>query len=59
MSSFTRSAMKTVNKMSDVSDDVIRRLRESLVLVDHPKTSRVIVEVRVKQVFDEEAPKDS
>jgi len=59
MSSITRSAMKTVNKVSDVSDDVIRRLRESLVLVDHPKTSRVIVEVRVKQVFDEEAPKDS
>jgi hypothetical protein len=51
--------MKTVRKMSDVSDEVVTRLRESLVLIDHPKGSRVIVEVRVKQVFDEEAPESS
>jgi len=55
----TRSSMKTVDKMSDVSVDVVTRLRDSLILIDHPKTSRVVVELRVKQVFDEEAPESS
>tara|TARA_R100000664_G_C2698992_1_gene100072 strand:+ start:509 stop:688 length:180 start_codon:yes stop_codon:yes gene_type:complete len=59
MPSVTRSAMKTVNKMSDITDEVVTRLRDSLVLIDHPEVSRVIVEVRVKQVFDEEAPEGS
>ena len=59
MPTITRSAMKTVRKMSDISDEVVTRLRASLVLIDHPEGSRVIVEVRVKQVFDEEAPESS
>ena len=59
MSVITRSAMKTVDKMSDVSVEVVTRLRDSLILIDHPKTSRVVVEVRVRQVFDEEAPDSS
>ena len=59
MPTITRSAMKTVRKISDISDEVVTRLRDSLVLIDHPEGSRVIVEVRVKQVFDEEAPESS
>ena len=59
MPSVTRSAMKTVNKLSEITDEVVTRLRDSLVLIDHPQTSRVIVEVRVKQVFDEETSEDS
>ena len=59
MPTITRSAMKTVRKMSDISDEVVTRLRASLVLIDHPEPSRVIVEVRVNQVFDEEAPESS
>ena len=59
MASIVRTAAKTVKHMTDISDELLVRLRDSLVLIDHPQAIRVVVEVRVKQVFDEEAPEDS
>tara|TARA_R100001443_G_scaffold114092_2_gene129581 strand:- start:860 stop:1039 length:180 start_codon:yes stop_codon:yes gene_type:complete len=59
MATIVRTAAKTVKHMTDISDELLVRLRDSLVLIDHPQANRVVVEVRVKQVFDEEAPEDS
>tara|TARA_R110002020_G_scaffold42879_1_gene125120 strand:+ start:1817 stop:1996 length:180 start_codon:yes stop_codon:yes gene_type:complete len=59
MATCTRSAAKTVSNFSDINSDLLKKLHEMLALVDNPATDRVVVELRVKQVIDEEAPKDS
>tara|TARA_R110000824_G_scaffold298855_1_gene486990 strand:+ start:965 stop:1144 length:180 start_codon:yes stop_codon:yes gene_type:complete len=59
MPTCTRSAAKTVSKFSDINSELLNKLHQMLVLIDHPETDRVVVELRVKQVIDEEAPKDS
>jgi len=59
MATYTRSAAKTVPNFSDINSALLEKLCKMLVLVDHPATDRVVVELRVKQVVDEEAPEDS
>ena len=59
MACFTRSASKTVSNVEDVDDALLQELRKMMRLVNNDRTDRVVVELRVKQVIDEEAPKDS
>ena len=59
MACFTRSASKTVSNVEDVDDALLQELRKMMRLVNNDRTDRVVVELRIKQVIDEEAPKDS
>tara|TARA_R110000737_G_C14465975_1_gene465897 strand:- start:88 stop:267 length:180 start_codon:yes stop_codon:yes gene_type:complete len=59
MACFTRSASKTVSNVEDVDDALLQELRKMMRLVNNDRTDRVVVELRIKQVIDEEAPKGS
>jgi len=59
MACFTRSAAKTVSNVGDVDDALLQELRKMMRLVNNDRTDRVVVELRIKQVIDEEAPKGS
>lgn len=59
MACLTRSASKTVSNVGDVDDALLQELRKMMKLVKDDRTDRVVVELRIKQVIDEEAPKDS
>jgi hypothetical protein len=60
MGNFTKTAAKTVSNVSDIDNTLLQQLHNMLNLVKNDKTDRVIVELRVKRVIDdEEAPEDS
>ena len=59
MACFTRSASKTVSNVEDVDDALLQELRKMMRLVNNDRTDRVVVELRIKQEIDEEAPKGS
>ena len=59
MGNFTKAAAKTVSNVTDIDNTLLQQLHNMLNLVKNDKTDRVVVELRVKRVIDEEAPKDS
>jgi|15BtaG_2_1085339.scaffolds.fasta_scaffold02730_7 hypothetical protein len=60
MGNLTKTAAKTVSNVSDIDNALLQELHNMLDLVRNDKTDRVIVELRVKRVIDdEEAPEDS
>tara|TARA_R110000765_G_scaffold4605_1_gene14358 strand:- start:222 stop:401 length:180 start_codon:yes stop_codon:yes gene_type:complete len=59
MACFTRSAAKTVSNVSDIDGSLLSELHKMMRLIKDDRVDRVVVELRVKQVIDEEAPKDS
>mgnify|MGYP003632925566 CR=1 FL=1 len=50
--SYTTSSSKTVRHCSDVTNGILGLLLKMQVLIDHPETDRVIVELRIKRVSD-------
>tara|TARA_R110000823_G_scaffold292580_1_gene411391 strand:- start:83 stop:262 length:180 start_codon:yes stop_codon:yes gene_type:complete len=59
MACLTRSAAKTVSNVSDIDGSLLSELHKMMRLIKDDRVDRVVVELRVKQVIDEEAPKDS
>jgi len=58
-STTTNVAATTLQNLQQLDENVLSDLRYKLASLDDSDFDRVIVELRVKQVRDEETPKDS
>lgn len=50
--SYTTSSSKTVRDCSGVTIEILDLLLKMQVLIDHPETDRVVVELRIKRISD-------
>jgi|TARA_R110002020_G_scaffold364711_3_gene577022 hypothetical protein len=59
MSTTTNVAAATLQNLQQLDQEALTGLLNKLSVLDDPTVDRVVVELRVKQVRDEEAPEDS